>query len=276
MKKIIRKILIISLLLCAISFYAFKIEPYMIQVKSYRVRVERLADPVRIVQISDIEISDVYGVDYLEKVVQKVNALNPDIVVFTGDLYANYWKYAPCEAVMSSLKKLNENSQKYAVWGNNDYGGGAVRVFENEMEALGFTLLKNESEYLMLKGASFFIAGSDDLQMGQPDVEALTKAKTEDATLSILLAHNPEIVDQLKKNDFDIILSGHTHGGQVNLPIINKWLHKDIPFLSGLYVLEEIGGSQLYVSNGLGMSRFPIRFLAPPQIVVIDISGTER
>lgn len=276
MKKIIRKILIISLLLCAISFYAFKIEPYRIQVKSYGVEVEQLASQIRIVQISDIEISDVYGVNQLDKVVEKVNALNPDIVVFTGDLYANYWKYAPCEAVVSAFRRLDVKSRKYAIWGNNDYGGGAVRVFENEMKESGFTLLKNESEYVTVNDVSFFIAGSDDLQMGQPDVEALTKAKTEGATLNILLAHNPEIVDQLKKNDFDIILSGHTHGGQVNLPIINKWLHKDIPYLNGLYVLDDIGGSKLFISNGLGMSRFPIRFLSPPQILVIDISGTVR
>lgn len=274
MKKLIKWVFYLCLLLVGLGFYAWKVEPYLIKVTRYDIKVEQAAKRIRLVQIADTEISEAYGVDQLDKIIEKVNALDPDIVVFTGDLYANHWQYGPDEALMTSMQKLKADIKKYAVWGNNDYGGGAVRIYENQMSALGFTLLRNEGTYLKIDDSlTLFIAGIDDPQMGNPDMAALLKTKTEVASLDILLSHNPEMVSELKSGDFDLVLSGHTHGGQVNLPFMKSLLHGQIPYLKGAYSLEESGGTRLFVSNGLGMSRLPIRLFIPPQLLVFDIEG---
>lgn len=271
-KKILKWVFYLSLLLVALGLYAWKVEPYLIKVKHYDIKVENSTKKIRLVQIADTEISEAYGVSQLDKIIEKVNALEPDIVVFTGDLYANHWKFGPDEALMASMQKLNVQIKKYAVWGNNDYGGGAVRIYENQMSELGFTLLRNEGVYLKIDDSlSLFIAGIDDPQMGNPDMMALMKTKTEKASLNILLSHNPEMVSELKAGDFDLVLSGHTHGGQVNLPFMKDLLHGQIPYLKGEFSLDELDGTRLFVSNGLGMSRLSIRLFTPPQLLVFDI-----
>lgn len=255
--------------------YAFQIEPHSLTTKEYDLNQESGGkDSVTVVQLSDFEISKDYTETELDDIVTQVNALNPDIIVFTGDLFSNYSKYRPVETVVEALSELQSTYGKFAVFGNNDYGGGAVRQYANILEESGFVLLKNQGITIELSsGHSVFIGGMDDDLLGKPNLDAVMADAPADAQYSILLAHEPYLADDINEEPIDLVLSGHTHGGQVNVPYLRKALGmSENKYTKGFYELDTTASTQLYVSNGFGTSRLPVRFLVPPQIAVFHIS----
>lgn len=300
--KRIKYVMLLCLGLCvlavAIGIYSVKIEPYLIQVKSYALTGQVSEVPLKIVQLSDIEISPEYTVEELDKIVLKVNAMEPDIVVFTGDLFESYYLYGPAHEVVESLSKIRSKYGKFAIWGNNDYGGGGVRVYESIMTDSGFEVLKNSSCVIVLTDdKTIAIGGLDDAQMGEPDYSAVFSNSMVfsnttnshvvnglfDVDYRILLAHEPtegeasvssKLANSFKQNQLpnvDLILSGHTHGGQVGIGFVRELMNIDEPYLSGLYTLDTANKTTLIVSNGLGTSRIHARFLAPPQIIEVNL-----
>lgn len=266
LKRMIYVILTISLVIGACIFYAIKIEPYRLIVDTYTMN-SNLKEDVSIVQISDIQISENYPVEELEKLVTKINDLQPDIVLFTGDLYENYANYGPEDSVISMLNQITSAYGKYAIYGNRDYGGGASRRYATIMEESGFTLLVNEGTFITLKDKEkIFLGGIDDSLLSTPNInQVLTDMQDQEANYHILLTHEPDVVDDFKDADFDLILAGHSHGGQVKIPffdgIVTSLAKK---YTDGFYDISET--MQLYVNTGIGTSRYPIRFLVPPEI----------
>lgn len=143
------KFILLFLLIMLISaggcvFYAFKVEPYCLAVNEYYVTGEKEGnETIKIVQFSDVHIKEDFTFGHLHKVVKHINQQNPDIVVFTGDLYDNYAQYNDDVNIIAELQKIEAKYDKIAIWGNRDYGGGAVRQYQYIMEQAGFTLLKN-------------------------------------------------------------------------------------------------------------------------------------
>lgn len=232
---------------------------------------------IKVVQLSDTHIKAEFKADRLSKFVAKINQENPDIVVFTGDLYDNYANYQSDDAVIQQLAAINASTAKLAVWGNHDYGGGAVRQYETIMAAGGFQLLKNENTTLPLEnGKQVFISGLDDAMLGQsslPDVSEMVGAD-----YRILVSHEPDIAAEHVGEGFDLMLAGHSHGGQVNLPFfpsINKLAvqttnHAET-YSSGLYQLGDNGETTLYVNRGIGTTHVAARFGVVPEIAVFNI-----
>ncbi|MGL4481722.1 MAG: metallophosphoesterase, partial [Lactococcus garvieae] len=130
-KRILLSILsLFILLIIALPFYAWKVEPFLVHVNHVELGKKNERTPLNVVQISDLQVSEYYETNRLDKVIEKVNAQKPDILLFTGDLFDNYSKYPEQRAPMiEKLKAFKANIGKYAVWGNHDYGGGAVRVY---------------------------------------------------------------------------------------------------------------------------------------------------
>lgn len=262
-------VLLLILLPCGIAFYSFYLEPFRLTIDTLSLE-SSLSREVRIVQVSDIQISRHYTTENLEKVVQAVNRQQPDILLFTGDLYENYASYRDDEALISLLSQMDAKYGKFAIWGNRDYGGGAVRKYKSILAQSGFTLLTNASISIPVSDTdTVFLAGLDDALLGQPDITPILQQLSGDEnTYTILMTHEPDTAEQYAQMGFDLIVSGHSHGGQVKIPFFPTiTTHLAERYIDGLYFLSE--QTQLYVNSGIGTSRIPVRFRVPPEISLL-------
>lgn len=260
---------LLSILLVGVFIYAFFIEPKRIVLHDYELGQNKGQQPLKVLQLSDIHIQSDYSVEQLEKIVAKTNTQQPDIVVFTGDLFDNYAEYGPTEEVIQTLSKLSAPLGKFAVFGNHDHGGGATRVYPDILAASGFQLLQNSGTSILLSDEkSVYIGGLDDALLGNPSVtDALANKNTNQYT--ILLSHEPDIVDTFLNEDIQLILSGHSHGGQVRMPFFSIKNIMSEKYFAGLYPLSE--SMTLFVNTGLGTTAIPVRLGVPPEITLFNI-----
>ncbi|MGL4773449.1 MAG: metallophosphoesterase, partial [Clostridium sp.] len=194
------------------------------------------------------------------------------IVVFTGDLMDNASNFNEKEKISKVLGKIESNIGKYAVYGNRDYGGGAVRVYRSMMEESGFKVLSNQSESITFNNKKINIFGGDDALIGEHDAKRTIKGiKNED--VNILLLHEPDLIEEYAKYPIDLALAGHSHGGQVYLPFYGP-IKKNVlseNYYRGMYDIENKRGTKLYVNTGLGNTKVPFRFLNIPEITVFNM-----
>lgn len=247
-------------------------EPSLLVKTTYTVQAPSDVKECKIVYFSDTHLGNLYDQEHLSRIVEKINSQNPDIVVFGGDLLDNYARdqeILDLDFIKSKLKAISPDSKKYAVYGNHDYGGGASRVYSDLMENGGFTLLNNTSLYL--EEFNIQMTGFDDYLLGNTDPELYQSR--EDA-FTVLLSHEPDVAQLISMPQAGLMLSGHSHGGQVTLPFLTQY---SLPtgatkYIKGHYpdcgISENIS---LYVSKGIGMTVLPFRFLNPPEIMVIQI-----
>lgn len=280
--KILRNtgIAVILLILTAAGciFYAFRIEPYRIKVNTYTLNKNQDSTvPVKILQISDIHIKEDFTYKNLNKIAEKVNSQNPDMVIFTGDLYDNYAIYHDDENIITVLDSINAKYGKIAVWGNRDYGGGAVRQYENIMERAGFSLLRNENLSIILNnGKKILFTGLDDTLLGSPDMPDSADPAAYD--YSILLSHEPDTVENYQDYEYNIALSGHSHGGQVNIPFLPSINEKAVSttalstkYSGGMYYLPD-SKRRLYVNTGIGTTHISARFGVVPELALFYLN----
>lgn len=272
--KIIKRILLLILLLLIMTglsaAYAVKIEPYRLVVHDYQMGKETSNTELKVVHISDIQVSESYTENRLDKLVEKINSQSPDIVVFTGDLYDDYAVYHPEKKVQKALAGIHAKYGKYAVWGNRDYGGSAMRAYPKIMKKGGFQLLTNETETVRLpNGRTVCIGGLDDVLFGKPDYTLMDSADIKNCDYRILMLHEPDAADRLPAKSADLVLAGHSHGGQVKLPFFKMKTSLAKKYTDGFY---SVNGMKLFVNTGIGTSHYPVRFFVPPEIDVFHIS----
>ncbi|MGR3742354.1 metallophosphoesterase [Companilactobacillus sp. DQM5] len=259
----------IVLIIIFIPIYAFKIEPFLVHTNHIQLGDPHKQEQLKVVQISDIQVSEAYASNRLDRVISKVNKENPDIIVFTGDLFDNYSKYSHSDEIIQKLSSMNATLGKYAVWGNHDYGGGASRIYDNVMTQSGFKVLKNEGRTITLQnGKTLFIGGLDDSLLGNPSVSD-TLAYRKQYDYSILLTHEPDVADNFVNTNTQLVLAGHSHGGQIWIPfhpITNNLARK---YTRGLYTLSD--GTKLYVNTGLGTTSIHARFNVIPEVSSFSI-----
>ncbi|MBP1045413.1 metallophosphoesterase [Enterococcus sp. BWM-S5] len=261
----------VSLLVLGVSLtvYGFFIEPKRITVKHHELGENNGQNSIRLLQLSDIHLQKNYSIEQLEKIVAAVNEEKPDIVAFTGDLFDNFANYGPVEETAALLSRIEAPLGKFAVWGNHDYGGGAVNAYAQLMAAGGFKLLENTGEMIQTSNQkNLYLSGIDDSLFGSPSIESAMSYRT-DAAYSVLLSHEPDVVEPAVDFDVSLILSGHSHGGQVNIPFFPVTTALAEKYISGFYSLGD--QTELYVNTGLGTSMIPVRIGVPPQIVVFDL-----
>src|SRR6476619_4470068 len=191
-------------------------EPYMLSIEHERIQLERLPkafDGFRIVQLSDIHHGPFSSREQIERAVETANRLKPDIIALTGDYISKERHYAaPCAEM---LGRLQAKYGVYAVLGNHDHWTDAA-LLTDLFRAEGITVLVNQGMRFELKGSAFWLAGVDDTMVGLEDISlALAGARADE--MKLLLAHNPIVLRRAERADVDLVLSGHTHGGQVAL-----------------------------------------------------------
>ncbi|MBN1038241.1 MULTISPECIES: metallophosphoesterase [unclassified Clostridium] len=282
LKKILKRIFITIILIPAICFgifaYSIYVEPNLLSVKNIEINNSsniKNEDTIKIAQISDIHLGEYYTIDKLEKLVNKVNSQNADIIVFTGDLFDNVSKFEDTSKVAPILKKLNAKIGKYAIYGNHDYGGGAKNIYKNVMEDSGFKILVNDQANVKLdSGKTISILGLDDALLGNPDVEK-TVRNIKESNYNLLLLHEPDLSDKFVSYNIDLILAGHSHGGQVKIPFLGEIVTPPLAekYKDGLYNFNTQRNTQLYVNSGIGNTKMPFRFMNVPEVSIFEIKA---
>lgn len=249
---------------------AFVIEPHWFEVTRPSINVANLPaawDGVRIAQITDIHIGRNSSLDHARQIVDMCNDLQPDITVLTGDLVSR--ADAITRALVEVLRDLRAGIGKFAVLGNHDYWTNAHMVIAS-LESAGIDLLTNKHRILTRKGQKLCIAGVDDLYSNNADVvKAL--AGVDPKVCRILLCHNPDYAEMLPPEPrVDLMLAGHTHGGQVNLPILGPII---LPIEHKKYAQGLVAGPRcpVFISRGLGMVTIPVRFNCRPELPLITL-----
>lgn len=229
-------------------------------------RIHPSLDGLRIGQISDIHVRTGVKPRQLHAAVEMLNTVKPDLVVLTGDYVCISAR--PLPQLTTALKELE--APAYATLGNHDHwcSAGKVRL---ALERAGVDVLANEHRALRAGSGKLHLVGVDDSITGNHDPEAAFAGIPENAT-RVVLSHDPRSADFLHPYQPALILSGHTHGGQVYFKKITPFLSKKagIKYLHGFFHVE---GSVLYVNRGLGAS-FPLRYRAPMEVAVLTLRSS--
>jgi predicted MPP superfamily phosphohydrolase len=243
-------------------------EPFMIAVERQEIFLRRLPkalDGFRIVHLSDFHYGPFVEPRHLERAIEAANRLNPDLIALTGDYISQERTYAaPCAELVGRLRAPHG---VFAVLGNHDHWTDA-KLIADLFRAEGIRMLVNEGFRIDVEDESFWLAGVDDTMVGLEDLP-LALAGSSDSEMKLLLAHNPIILRRAARADIDLVLSGHTHGGQVTLrPEKNRSGRPRRRMLRGL---GRRANTQIYVTRGLGTVVLPIRYGCPPEVSVLQL-----
>ena len=238
------------------------------ELKKLEFASSRISKDMRIVMISDTHINRATPVEKVKKLVDRVNALSPDIIVLVGDIADD-----KVDALKKHMEVLGGLKAKYPplyTFGNHEFYNGLI-PWQFKFKTMGFLIMFNHG--VRIPEHNVYIAGIPDAHIANNSdvwnvnfVQAFKGAKK--GSYRILLSHTPDFVDYLSKDSVDLQLSGHTHGGQIfPFHILAKYANK---YLSGLY---DVNGIKLYVSNGAGYWGPAMRLFAPSEITLIELKA---
>lgn len=225
-------------------------------------------DDLTVVQLSDVHVGNTIGRAFVAECVERINTLKPDIVVITGDLVDRKIEHAKDD--LAPLKELRSRYGTYFILGNHEYYHGAEDIAAY-MPSLNITALLNDSVTIRDGEKGVNIVGINDIQsirLGTLPIDTYRAFENVDKSLpTILLSHQPKSIDVVKEKDYDLMLSGHTHGGQIFPFGFLVMLQQ--PFLAGLHPVTP--AKQIFVSRGTGYWGPPVRVFAPSEISVLTL-----
>lgn len=278
-RPILSKVIILFLFFGLIYIYARYVGTMGIQVREYNIINEKLPssfDGFSIVQFSDLELGSTFLVQDMEKLVEKVNELKPDIVVFTGDIVSTQHTLSDEEEelLIEHLSKMDPLIGKYSVKGDDDQYNG---VYEEVMDASNFKDISNNYELIYYKGLTpIVLYGLDSLNAEAQNFESTFSYPKEDedttymASFRLLLAHEPDTVSKIGDYNISLMLSGHSHNSEINIPFLRDYYN--IRGASEYYSENyNVGGTELYISSGLGTSKYNVRLMSHPSISVFRL-----
>jgi predicted MPP superfamily phosphohydrolase len=255
--------------------YSYALEPSWLKVEHVSVRVAGVSpdlDGLRIAHLSDLHWGPYVGQREIRAAVSQANALSPDLILLSGDYVLYDAAYAvPCA---QELAKLQAPLGRFAIPGNHDYWTD-IDVVLRELRTAGLVVLQNSAHRLELAGTPLWLVGVDDVWEGHHDLDlALGDVPTDEPIL--LMVHEPDFADQVAQVPHRVLLqlSGHSHGGQVNLPVVGQLI---LPWLGRKYPagLQAVAGSglQVYTNRGIGVIAPPVRFNCRPEVALLTLSA---
>lgn len=261
-----------------LGLYSSEIARHEIQVVERRIHLSALPPSFagfRLLQLSDIHLAEFTESYFLERVIRRINELRPDLVAFTGDFvsdeplprrFGKKMGYVCAELLSRVTCPL-----RYAVLGNHDLLVDSWAVTD-ALQTHGIEVLRNRAIPIERGGERIWLAGLAEVEYQHPDIDATladpSRARGEPV---ILMVHEPDYADNLVGRKISLILSGHSHGGQVRLPFLGPII---LPYLGRKYVEGHFslpGDLQLYVNRGIGTCGLPLRLFCPPEITVLTL-----
>jgi predicted MPP superfamily phosphohydrolase len=221
---------------------------------------------LRVVQISDIHHGLFLPKEWLSEAVRQANRLNPDIIALTGDFVTYSRRNIGPAAEL--LGRLRARYGVFAVLGNHDFRVDADAI-THALCRQRIDVLRNRHVTLSYGGQSVYVAGVDDYGYGADLRRAMRGVPRDGAT--ILLAHNPRVIHLASRNNVSLVLSGHTHGGQVNLPLLGTVYGRSPERLRYKIGWDRMGTTQIYVSCGIGTIVLPWRLRCPAEITHLEL-----
>ena len=275
-----RRILIPVLILGVIAGAAVSAFSKSLALRRYALKSAKATQPFRVVLITDLHCT-LYG-ENQEELAAAIRVQNPQAVLMSGDIADDV---RPPEGTERLLRQIAQEFPCFYVSGNHEYWSGNITALKEMFRSYGVEVLEGGTRVLELNGQRVSVSGIDDpdgdrdeWSDGNPpwreQLQKCREEKLEDA-YSILLSHRPERVAEYTACDFDLILSGHAHGGQVRLPLLMNGLYAPnqgwFPeYAGGKYLLGNPRRTVMIVSRGLMRDKLP-RIFNPPELVVIDV-----
>ena len=251
------------------------LDRHHLSVLEHTIRIPRLPAAFygfRFVQISDFHYHEYDEDSFLRKAVARVNALRPDMVALTGDFITAHGIANPanrrhafgCAAILREIAC----PLRFCSLGNHDSIDNPAVI--DALQGAGLTVLHNRFDAIDLRGDRLWISGIADAYFDAPDLSRAVPDQRGGSPV-ILLGHEPDIAPRIAEyGGVDLMLAGHTHGGQVRLPILPPMFLPDMGrnYIHGLF---QVNGLQMYVNRGLGTVHLPVRFRCPPEITVLTL-----
>lgn len=268
---------LIALVGAGIAWYARRVHPFRPRIEEIEIPLPPEAarlDGIRIAFVTDTHVGPHFPAEALEPAIVLVESIEPDLVLFGGDYISESPRFLTRSVAQLDRMAAAARYGAFAILGNHDAANIVTRV-EDAFAASAIRLLRNEATRVELRGSALWIAGVDEGLLGDPDVAA-TFAPIPAGEPAIALWHEPDYAEAVAPYRPLLLLSGHTHGGQVRLPFIGPLAlplagHR---YPSGRYTVR---GMPLYVSRGVGIYRPPVRLNCPPEVTVITLrSGCHR
>jgi uncharacterized protein len=267
----------------ATAVYALAVEPRWLHRTHTHLHFRDLPRPLeglRIALLTDIHMHRHTPRHLLRRAVRLTQQAEPDLIAITGDLAESE---AALEGVLDQLATLTAPLGVYVVPGNHDYRDVGIERWHDAVSRRRSLIdLTNRARLLHVRGAGgedaarLCVAGVDDLTHGRPSMTALPPAEQRDFT--VLLAHHPDQAERARRavDGVNLVLSGHTHGGQVRLPwlgaVVNSAAHPDL-YEAGV---RRRPWTQVYTSRGVGTTHLPVRFLARPEVAILTLTAAAR
>jgi predicted MPP superfamily phosphohydrolase len=263
------------------AVYTTLIEPRRLRVRRLSVALpdwpEALAD-LKVALVADLHAGAPHVDEQrVEQVVAVVNRTKPDLIALLGDYVdpeVAFGEVVAPEAVAARLAGLEAPLGTFAVLGNHDWRSDGERVL-HALREHRIEVLENDAASVSLAGQVIWIVGLADPSESRPDIATPLSLVPRGAPL-IVLSHDPDLFNALPEDRPMLVLAGHTHGAQVNVPVVRE---KVTPsrfgerFAGGLF---RRGSRTMYVSRGIGTSKLPIRFRATPEVVILSLAGSAR
>ena len=253
-------------------------QPQLVSIEVPLPRLPEAWDGFRIAQLADFHYDDYFSVIPLRKAVDMVDRIQPDLVVLTGDFVTSPARKPTRSIAIRSAKaiepcapllaQLRAPSGILAVLGNHDAVADSAHIID-VLQSHGISVLRNRSVPFERSGKRLWVSGVDDVLEGKPDL-ALAMRNIPQGEPVMLLAHEPDWADYVAHHPVDLQLSGHSHGGQIRLPLIGP---PYLPRLARKYPwgLRQIGPLTLYTNSGIGTIEVPIRLNCPPEVTLITL-----
>jgi hypothetical protein len=261
------------------------VEPFYLTINNEQLTTNKLTQPVKIAFITDIQVGQHKQIAWVEKIVDRLEKIKPDLIILGGDLINNEGTAIDESKYLEPLKKLTTIYPTYYIMGNHEYGiGSAVRTKSAywtgdksqevmaRMKKINVQLLKDQIACPKINNQTICLYGIDDIWHEKPTFTQLPTT-TISSTL-ILISHNPDgiLYWPTDKQKPDIVLSGHTHGGQIRLPLIGPLAHPGVELGTKYYQgLNYFRGIPIFASVGAGESGGAMRLFVPPEIAVIEL-----
>ena len=273
MKKNIKILIIVFLVLLAIILYARYIGTMGFITKEYTIVDKDIPidfDGIKIVHFSDVHYNRAITLEKVKNIVNEINQINPDIVVFTGDLVDKDVKLnnSDYDDLINVLSKIDAKYGKYAIMGNHDYVSNKDKVVDIYNNS-NFKYLENDYDIIYSKNnEKIFIGGVNTVTYKLNDIDKTMEYfnDNDDIGYKIILVHEPDISDEVINNyTVNLILAGHSHNGQIRLPFVGSICTP--PDAKKYYDnYYDIKGTKLYISSGVGVSNVNYRLFNRPSI----------